>query len=430
VLDYTIHTAQPFIPELMERVDLYENAPIDRYEISVNLPKDKSLNYYLNYRGENLTQTQSCNADSTVQSMQWVYTNLDQNPNVEYMVRDYLPYMLLTTVGGPDVFMGQFVIQNAFSNLNTDMYRSVLNEICPDTLTEMQKIVAIRDYVADNIYTNQVPMKMMNYIVASPAYVWSTNCGNAFEKDLLLFSMLRSMGFSANVGLMFNDLMSDPKSLVNVSVNGRNYFITAAEKTNLSMENKYALDSYIPVTGEVTPFDAYPTHIYVDASVQVERVSGKMRPEVKVNRDTIITQKMNVLVPEDKQLAITEVETLNGNYYSVTIEDGPYGCDMRSEWLDQERHHPVFAPITDETYRYEITLPERTRWVGKNFLYEQTYDFGHIKIQYQYDGNKLVIVRELEIVMNFIDSKYYKKFRQMMADWCAPRMSVFAYERQ
>ena len=40
VLDYTIHTEQPFMKELMERVELYEDEPIDQYEVSVAVPEN------------------------------------------------------------------------------------------------------------------------------------------------------------------------------------------------------------------------------------------------------------------------------------------------------------------------------------------------------------------------------------------------------
>ena len=49
VLDYTIHTEQPFIPGLMERVDLYEDAPIERYDISVSVPSEGAIFHNVNY---------------------------------------------------------------------------------------------------------------------------------------------------------------------------------------------------------------------------------------------------------------------------------------------------------------------------------------------------------------------------------------------
>lgn len=62
-------------------------------------------------------------------------------------------------------------------------------------------MLAIRDYVADNVHTNTLPIRYMNYIMASPYTIWQTNCATAFEKNLLLKSMLNAAGIGSMFGI-------------------------------------------------------------------------------------------------------------------------------------------------------------------------------------------------------------------------------------
>lgn len=430
VLDYTIHTQQPFLPILMERIDLYETAPIDRYEISVSIPQHLSLNIYQNYRGKNVTESHILSTDSTMVTLKWTYTDLERDEELMYMVPDDMPYLLFTTAASPSAFASDLVMQNAFTRLQLDECKDVVTDLCKDTMSSMEKIVAIRDYVAKNIHKNDVPLKLMNYIVASPFAVWKTNCGSAFEKDMLLFVMLREAGFSGNIGLMYKSLMTDPQSVVKIQLDDRVCYVSASNNSELSLESELAPDSYITVTGDVTEFLYQDIRNRVEADIEINRVSGKMIPDVTVKMDSIFSPIANTLLESKKELADTKVSSMPGNYYSVFVNDGNYGCDVQSYLLDRSRTHPVFVPITNESYHYTITLPQNIHWINKDFAYEKSYDFGSIKIVYTFQEDKVQITRELKLTTNVIDLKQYKNFRKMMIEWGLERPMVFERERK
>lgn len=428
VLDYTIHTSPLFFTELMERVDLYENEPIEQYVVSVTVPDYMSLNFYYNIENKGVSQQ---SVENGRQTTVWTYSNLAPKPHEDYLLQDaVLPFMLLTTLESPSAFMDKLLLQNAFMKMNTDVFLPVLQEICTDSMTQMQKALAIRDYVADNIHTNDVPMKLMNYIVASPYVVWKSNCGNAFEKDLLMFSMLSAAGLSGTVGVLYQDLMSDPKGLVRINIDGQDYYISSANKSRLSLESMLAPETFITITGEVTNFLTQNRVVSVDALVQVNRVSGKMIPDVTIRSQSVTSPLTKTLVDRELKVANVNAELINGYYYKMYIDDGDYGCDIRAGNLNRHRLTPAFVPVTKERYQYEVVLPDRAQWVGRDYHFEKSYAFGNVKVSYCKEGSKMVIVRELNITQPVISLKEYKAFREMMVEWSTDRSPVFLYEHQ
>lgn len=429
VLDYTIHTQQPFMPVLMESVNLYETAPIDKYEVSLSVPRHtSSLSMNINYHGENVTETTGFSSDSTQKTYHWTFTDLERDRELLYMAPDEMPYMLLMTNGGAS-FVNNLVKQNAFSSLQLSECKEVLADLCKDTMSMMEKAVAIRDYVAANVHTNDAPMKLMNYIVASPLAVWKTNCGNVFEKDLLFYSMLREADVPCSLGVTSSSLTSDPKSMVKIQSEDKTYYLSVGYRGNLSMQSGAVQDDFCAITGEVVEMSPLSIRTKVDADIQINRVSGKMIPDVTIKEDSIDSPKTNTLLKSEKKLADTDVSSMPGNYYSVFVNDGKYGCEFHGSLLDRYRTHPVFVPITDESYHYTVMLPQNNHWINKDFSYEKSYDFGSVKINYTFQQDKVEITRELKLNTNVIDLKQYKKFRAMMIEWELERPMIFERQR-
>ena len=165
------------------------------------------------------------------------------------------------------------------------------------------------------------------------------------------------------------------------------------------------------------------------ADIQINRVSGKMIPDVTIKEDSIDSPKTNTLLKSEKKLADTDVSSMPGNYYSVFVNDGKYGCEFHGSLLDRYRTHPVFVPITDESYHYTVMLPQNNHWINKDFSYEKSYDFGSVKINYTFQQDKVEITRELKLNTNAIDLKQYKKFRAMMIEWELERPLIFERQR-
>ncbi len=421
VLDYTIHTTQPFVQELMERVDLYENVPVEQYEVEVVFPHFRTLNSYLNYYGENMTQSKSEAADSTV-TMRWSFTQLEPKPSDAYLPFDYMPYMLLTTVPSPGYFMEELSYQNAFLESSTEPYKEVVNDLLEGKTTEVEKILAIRDYVADNIHTNKVSIRYMNYILASPKTIWETNCATNFEKNLLLRELLRAAGFRSMFGVLFQSLMADPESALQVTADGRKYTITAASKHALSLEDIYAPDNFIALSGHVYNFEISPRQVEVSAEVQVQAVPEGLTTEVQVTKEQIVSATHRRMRPRTNPAVTAEVQVLSTGCNALQLHDSPYGCTMKAANIRRGRTVPVAVVPCEESYTYHVSLPTGVQCLSKPYSIEQSADFGSVKVEMQMQDNLLTVVRTLSLKEPYLLSKKeIRQLREMLAIWNASR---------
>ncbi len=420
VLDYTIHFTQPFFHELMERVNLYEDEPIDKYEVTVCLPQNLKLNAHLNYQGEKMT-TSETNAQDGATTSQWTFTNLPARPADAYFPEDFLPYMSLMTITNPVEFVERIAFQNAFLETPTDPYKEVLNEILKDKTTDMAKVLAIRDYVADNIHTNKLPARYMNYILASPNTIWQTNCATAFEKNLLLKAMLRGAGFSSTFGVLTGNLLTDPESALRVSVNGEYYFITAAKKHYVSLENLNLSESFVSVTGNIYNFEKKPTKIEVSADVIVSRAEEGFSTEVRNLREKMSAASAKSLLLIEPAVA-ARVKLLSVGVHALGIYETPYGCKLQAAHIHRDRTLPVSVTPTEESYHYVVTLPAGVKCLSEPYRIMKEYDFGSLLIEMQINDNKVFIQRTLNIKKSSIaGKKQIRQLREMIGEWNVER---------
>lgn len=425
VLDYTIHTQQPFLPSLMERVDLYEDAPVDHYEIAVTVPKEINLYYNLNWHGKQGGALPE-STEGNVRKLQWKFDNLEQKTAESCLPHNELPYLMFTTFDTPSSFMMDFTMQNAFMPAPANLYDAVLKPIIDKDVSPMEKVIAIRDYVHDNIHTNALPIRYMAYVVASPYMVWTTNCGTPVEKNLLLESMLRTAGFNARFGLLYSHLMDNPESLLRLDMDGKLFYISAASKSRLSLDVSRANDSFIDKNGNV--FNFQPENLKVEREVEVNltKSEDKLVPDVMVRNAEIVSPMERTLQQKGSGL-IAEVDPLTGRYCQLLLHDGDYGTAVRSVNLPRQRKHPVAVVPTEERYLYEVSLPADAKWIVSPYEYSKSYPFGSVTIKVSVSGNKLTVSRQLRLTESVISLKDYKKFRDMMTRWETPHPFVIQY---
>lgn len=426
VLDYTIHTEQPFIPALMERVDLSEDAPVDRYEVSVTLPHESALFHNVHYRGKNKSEVYSYGPDSA-RVLTWTFTDLPQKTAESYLLPDEQDFVMFTTFDSPTTLMSYLTMQNAFLPAPSNLYDEVLNPIMKKEISPMEKVLAIRDYVCDNIHTNALPIRYMANIIASPYMVWKTNCGTPVEKNLLLESMLRAAGYDARFGFMYNHLMENPEALLRLTMDGNTYYISAISKSPQSLDVKYVYDSYIDKNGEVINFLPWPRKVDLEAQVRLSKSDAGWDADVTMTRVDAVSPVLRTVEPSNVQPVRAKVTPLSGRYNQLTLDGSGYGTPVRSVNLTRERTYPVAVDSTEERYMYEVTLPAGAQWLTKPFAYEKEYPFGKIVLKTEIVDNKLKVFRQLRISATEIPVKQYKKFREMMVEWDAPRRFVIQY---
>jgi len=426
VLDYTIHTEQPFLPGLMERIDLYENAPVEKYDISVTIPNEAVIFHNVNYKGESGLGEHTYGPDSA-RVLSWHFTDLPQKPAESYLPHNELPYVMFTTFDSPTSLMAAMTMQNAFLPAPQNLYDEVLKPIMQKEISPMEKVLEIRDYVYDNIHTNDFPIKYMANIIASPYMVWQTNCGTPIEKTLLLESMLRAAGFDARFGLLYNHLMDNPQALLRLTMDDIVYYISANTKSPLSLDVRYMRDSFIDKNGEVVNFLPWSRKVDLEANVNLSKSEKSLDANVLMTRTEVVSPALQKLEPTIVESIRATVEPLSGRYYQLTLDDGNYGTPLHVVNLPRERQYPVAVDSTEERYQYEVSLPAGAQWLVKPYAFTKDYPFGSISIKTEIRDNKLYVFRYLKIDATEIPVKQYKKFREMMVEWETPHRYVIQY---
>lgn len=425
VLDYTIHSVPFFIKDLTEEINLYEDAPIEKYDISVTLPSFLKIQYQYNFNPKNMLRDGRREADSSI-TTHWVFTNLRQQPAEAYLPSEELPTLSFTSFGSPADFMMSLSMQNAFLTYSNVDYSEVFNKILDPEKSAMTNVLSIRDYVVDFIHTNDLPMRYMNYMVASAAAVWKTNCGTPIDKTVLLQSMLQSAHYTSKVGFLMNHLIENPEPVVQVFIDNVPYYLSATEKNAFSLDD-YASGGFISLQGDVTQFPMKPIQIAINSSIQVVNENNILKPHIVHNSCEIHSPNDNPLHHTDLQQTEAMISSEGANYFKISLKEGDYGCPIQAAYLNLKRETSVEVLQTKEEYMYEVVLPDRSRWITQPVNIQYDKSFGSMLVEMTVKDNLLTIHRKLTITQPRISVKEYKDFRNMMADWDASRDLIFKY---
>lgn len=422
VLDYTIRSKNFFFQELLEKVDLQEEVPVEKYVVSVSTPDYKPAKFVLNGK---LSYTETESSDKGMKTTVMTFTNLPEYPTDEYIFPGDYKAVTFYTMDEPHHIVGRIAQQNSMQKFNnqtiTDFFKSRFTE----EMTEMDKVLYVRDYIHDHIRTNHVDAKVLNYMFASPSYVWSSNCALPIEKNILLARVLQSLGFEAQFIFLSETLTEDPTSMVYVKVGETFYYISADEVENLSLYVLHPRNSFIGLDGQQWSQEKIDVNVDVAADIIVE--DGNMAdPKVVVKCKNVQSPMTETLRPQEIEVAKVAVSQLTGNYYELTIDNGNYGTQVRSVNIHNDRTYDVCTDGAVEKYAYTVKLPANVRILTKSVHKEITVEKAKLLIDVQIDGQTVTIIRQLSLPFDWVTTKSAKTFKAMMGEWEAPVKVVFS----
>ena len=392
VLDYTITSTTT---DLNEVIDWVENAPIDNYEVSVTLPQGKKLYYDM--------QNSKVKPSIKGNTYTWNMKKLKQSAAEYYAPsqRELYPVLYLSSKSMSDEVPMD-------SQLNE--YNSLINslKVAGD---KMKTAVAIRNYVANYINHNNIPLALVNNKVSTSVQTLSSGCGTTMDKAVLVRDMLIEAGFEASLNIPTTirkspngDFATSDESnvMVSVVIDGKTYDmspISTAEPVQCLKEKRISHFSN-------STLNLADTNIRVQAQIQVDNAKAK----------DVEKLKLNVLDTENE-------------YYNFSVPQ--CGIDILPEYLTSKRSTPVVCGKTNESYSFNILLPENVKYIGQPVDIKYEKPFGSIEIKIFQKEDTLVVVRKLTIDDEQISVKDYKAFRQMMIDWRNPNYTniIFKYAK-
>ena len=422
VLDYTIRSKNFFFQELLEKVELQEEVPVEKYEVSVTTPDYKPANFVLNGK---LSYTETENTDKGMKTTVMTFTNLPEYPTDEYIFPGDYKAVTFYTMDETWGLIGKIAQQNSMQKFDnqkiTDFFRSRFTE----SMSDMDKILYVRDYIHDNIRTNNLNAKVLNYMFASPQQVWESNCALPIEKNILLAGVLQSLGYDAQLVFITETLTKNPTTVVYVKVGEYYYYISANEVEDLSLDVLHPNISFIGLDGQ--QWTEKKIDIQVDVAADITLESGKLdNPQVVVKRKNVQSPKTNTLRPQEIDVAKASVSQINDKYYELTIDDGRYGTGIRSVNIHNDRQYDVCTDGAVEKYTYTVKLPANVRCLTKPVHKEISVEKAKLLIDVQVDGQTVTITRQLSLPFAWVTAKSAKAFKAMMGEWEAPVKVVFS----
>ena len=371
VLDYTI-TSKPGV--LLDKIVFAEDAPVTKYVVSVKVPSARDLNYAVKNPSAKVALKQAGS------QFTWTGTNLPQTTAEPYAptADKMYPVLYLTTMDDLDNMLPtDFSLPHAVGDFVAGLSGD-----------ELDKAKKINEHVVRNLRLNNISLAQTGLHFHNASEVWNANCGNAFEKTLLLNGLLQLAGFQSKVAFRYDTL----------KCNGKDFYFPLSEYVTFDwLDQKYELSA---------------THV------------GKLEPVGKsLNAKSVAVEDKYILTAEGKTLKCNgkkgdvELHQIAEGYYSLTLERplGVFG--MMPGLLVGKRTAPLVCGTAKEVYHYTVTLPKNVRWVGKPIDVTISKPFGYMQIKVVQKDNQLEVVRSLSLTEAEIPVAQYNDFKAMLLKW-------------
>jgi len=185
VLDYTIHRDNALLDET---IFLSEDCPIKKYEIiyDINAPSSDGQKYAIGITNMPKSAKYLKQDDK---HFHLVVNNLPQNYNDRYLPSAKELYPSVHIAYGDCTAKA-----NSFETVEEAKY--LLGELFDNNPATFEK--NIRDYVANNIRTNNIPLSLLSYKVSSAKETFLAACGTPADKEHLLNVLLRQAGLETS----------------------------------------------------------------------------------------------------------------------------------------------------------------------------------------------------------------------------------------
>lgn len=352
VVDYTIHRKYNLINETIE---LVKDCPVDRWEVSVNVPEGQDFHATLSDPKILETNPVEYKADNVYRL---TLTNVPRQ-----FVDNYLPsreslYPMLHFFNGVPEFHPAFD-RNGLSEAD-----GLLSQL-PKGSDARDRIRTISNYVVDNIHLNDIAPKHLGYNHASALQVWQSGCGTATDKAVLLAALLNQADFQAQV-------VGDNGDEVGVMIDTLEYRIGVRHRNQMTL--------------------------YGEARDEVR--------QVRIGAD----QKKNVI-------ATPTFDTLEDGFYRMHFEPIK-GVNLYSAGnLAISRQAPLQGTPCDVECS-QVYNVAGMKMVDKEIQICRSYEgVGEVSVCVKQKGKKVYVDKKLKLEQSIVPVEDYAKFRELLVLW-------------
>lgn len=452
-LDYSVLTKPGYLPSGMkpETDDiLQEKSPIQEYTVKINVPSSFPFNYILS--GSSVKPKVIQNGETKQYS--WQFKNIPaqvQEPNIPSH-EAYVP-RLTSCCYDSQVSALRLLHENYTGSLDEEV-KIAVNNIVEDKGNELDKIMAIQEYVANQVAFCPLNQEECGYFARTPKEVLRSSYGTRAEKNMLLAAMLRAIGQNPEVVVVYPLEMRNkikgfsPVSslLVKASNNGQPLFISAVNYPTESLELTGFMDDIWMISEKnVVPLNIPESNNSINYKADINltpekaSVSGQLimhggfipvigknstenhikdliSPAGKVLSSTLNTATMrdvDINFTNEKELTSTHNYLL---YQLPVIKEGITTWNMNELNSSRKSQFELPYPVA-ESYTYTVTLNPDMVLKTENNNINISKPFGKLYISVEKNGNTVVVKKELQLNKVILSPSEYTDFRNMLNIW-------------
>ncbi|MBQ9435309.1 MAG: DUF3857 domain-containing protein [Bacteroidales bacterium] len=456
VLDYTIHQKAGLLKDMSEILVLAESSPVEQYRVSFTFPKEKKYLFKGFYQGpDNSTHTYKDGYETVTAT----FSSLRQTsaePSLPAAVELY-PNIKFYSADNEEM-LETILRQPALTRTELPECDLVLSQITSPDKEYVNNILAIRDWVVDNVHYNALSFKYNGYNIADANTVWKSNCGNEPEKAVLLAAMLQRAGYDARIGVMLpadlkefavaaisrwavwtrDPLTNSPLILSPItknqasltSLHPEEQLFLLKEDNNLEVLFEERQD-HTTLGGVMTLKEDGTAEGNLSATICHNNLPAfellktdnkasfnKFIKNIKVEADNIQPLKNRAGWHIDYKVQGFSKKEIGGGYFSMMLPEDNLSAVVSANRLTASRQEPLACTPTALLYELTVYAPEGCRIVNKSAHLSETQAFGTMDIRIDANPNGSVTIRrQLTITQDRIPTSQYAKFRKMMVEW-------------
>lgn len=454
--DYEVHSKAGYLPFLNENIFLQENVPVENLEIVVKVPEGTELNYKLLNMDE---QVKIAKKDGYTQYT-WKFKNLDNKvfePN-QPQDQSHQPRLIFSNVNMKDAL---HQISSNKSGLTDEMKQFVTKRITGKK-KEIHIIRELQKVIGDEMNHFDIPIKYTAYSPRQLKDVWKSNGATDIERSMLLNKMLQHSGINSQmIYTISTNYYNDGPGVINgtghfynlVKTNNEEFIITADSKQANNL--LFKLNDNVLLNMEAELLDKPASLNGIDPIVEVKGdfelntkgdlngkvavcVDGAKNPYFNYLDDTenareviqSVFSKNTVQKFDTKEFDHTgskvqadieqkEIWKNQGDYFFFTLPESDYGIKVEHlNVLLEGRKTPLQLYQTiNETYEYNLKLPEGFEYTAPEVKKEFSNDLGSVTINISTNEGNLKINKNLKIKKSFINPEKYSLFKALMDIW-------------
>ncbi|MGM9759350.1 MAG: DUF3857 domain-containing protein [Parabacteroides sp.] len=394
-LDYSIVTKPGFSPELDLLESVQETSPVKVCTLTLSVPESKPLAYQL--AGSAVKAVESLQGGQ--KQVQWSLRNLpalSREANTPHDKSNTV--QLVASTYGSSAAVLEAMKQGWRENVDYEA-KAFAQYVTEECTTDQAKVDLLQNYLATRVATAPVPESWLGYQSRDVDVALRSAYATVAEKTLLFNAMLNAVGVPAEVVAAFPACLQEAACgrqaidayYIKAQVDGQTRYLSATQTGLLPMQWRGALDRLLTLSGTAVSAD----------------------PQPKV-------------VEEQKKVDASKLEAVGG-VYVCTLPAATQGAE-RLNPLNSQRVEPFELPsLLKETVSYEVTQPSGARLLTQSGETRVKKAFGEVATTVTPKGDKVEVVRTLQLNQLQYTPAEYKELRQLLNVWNNPNQRVLLF---